>query len=351
MVANGKPAGGAAASVANAALSSSDNNNNNKNNKSIKIIFSDLDGTLIHYPPPNESSSRHHHHPHNKILELPKSSTGKVGVISAKTLSLVETLRQDRNVKFVLISGMRTSTLLQRLPYLPKADAYASENGGRIFYPVLDDEQATNNEDDATTKHIMEQIDSGNNELDDVFWVQPKAYKHERVPGSSSSKSSNNKAFGIREDKAWRKRMVAAMGGDSIGPYTLQEIYDSIDDPTSTSIPLHQRDGLLWDFCRDLIGNHGYVVDTKGYSSCFRINKKQQTLEELKLVKPEDISALLQTPQWASSTSKIDSSVNLSCVDFYPSISGKKNWYVVCVCVCVSLFRGYVQYYHRIYGA
>ena len=138
--------------------------------------------------------------------------------------------------------------------------------------------------------------------------------------------------------------MVAAMGGDSIGSFTLQEIYDSIesDDPTSTSIPLHQRDGLLWDFCRDLIGNHGYVVDTKGYSTCFRINKKQQTLEELKDVRPEDISALLQTPQWAqsSSTSKIDSSVNLSCVDFYPSISGKKNWYVRLVCM---------QLWHRIY--
>ncbi len=35
----------------------------------------------------------------------------------------------------VLITGARTATLLQRLPYLPSADAYVAENGGRIFYP------------------------------------------------------------------------------------------------------------------------------------------------------------------------------------------------------------------------
>ena len=33
------------------------------------------------------------------------------------------------------MTGARTSTLLQRLPFLPAADAYVSENGGRIFYP------------------------------------------------------------------------------------------------------------------------------------------------------------------------------------------------------------------------
>jgi hypothetical protein len=37
-----------------------------------------------------------------------------------------------------LISGARLSTLLMRLPYLPAADAYVCENGGRIFYPGSD---------------------------------------------------------------------------------------------------------------------------------------------------------------------------------------------------------------------
>ena len=35
----------------------------------------------------------------------------------------------------MLITGARTSTLLTRLPFLPAADAYVAENGGRIFYP------------------------------------------------------------------------------------------------------------------------------------------------------------------------------------------------------------------------
>ena len=38
-------------------------------------------------------------------------------------------------MKLVLVSGARAQTLLQRLPFLPAADAYVCENGGRIFYP------------------------------------------------------------------------------------------------------------------------------------------------------------------------------------------------------------------------
>jgi hypothetical protein len=37
---------------------------------------------------------------------------------------------------------MRTTTLFQQLPYLPWADAYVSESGGRIFYPVPLDESS-----------------------------------------------------------------------------------------------------------------------------------------------------------------------------------------------------------------
>lgn len=38
-------------------------------------------------------------------------------------------------VKLVLISGARLSTVLQRLPWLPAADAIVAESGGRIYYP------------------------------------------------------------------------------------------------------------------------------------------------------------------------------------------------------------------------
>jgi hypothetical protein len=33
-----------------------------------------------------------------------------------------------------MISGARTSTIFQRIPFLPEADALATENGGRVFH-------------------------------------------------------------------------------------------------------------------------------------------------------------------------------------------------------------------------
>ena len=38
-------------------------------------------------------------------------------------------------VKLVLITGARLSTMLTRMAFLPAADAYVCENGGRIYYP------------------------------------------------------------------------------------------------------------------------------------------------------------------------------------------------------------------------
>lgn len=59
------------------------------------------------------------------------------GVISAKTLHQVAELRR-KGVLFVVITGARLSTLLMRMPYLPSADAYVCENGGRILFPGSD---------------------------------------------------------------------------------------------------------------------------------------------------------------------------------------------------------------------
>lgn len=56
------------------------------------------------------------------------------GVISLKTLTHLAAIR-SAGVLLVLITGARTSTLFQRLPCLPAADAYVSENGGRLFFP------------------------------------------------------------------------------------------------------------------------------------------------------------------------------------------------------------------------
>eukprot|EP00584_Thalassiosira_punctigera_P027283 CAMPEP_0172580246 /NCGR_PEP_ID=MMETSP1067-20121228/139656_1 /TAXON_ID=265564 ORGANISM="Thalassiosira punctigera, Strain Tpunct2005C2" /NCGR_SAMPLE_ID=MMETSP1067 /ASSEMBLY_ACC=CAM_ASM_000444 /LENGTH=342 /DNA_ID=CAMNT_0013372983 /DNA_START=801 /DNA_END=1829 /DNA_ORIENTATION=+ len=91
----------------------------------VKIIFSDIDGSLIHYSQGHDDDSTQRRDGDNKILELPPSATGMRGTISSRTLAACRDLRIEEGVKLVLITGARTSTLLNRLPFLPKADARA----------------------------------------------------------------------------------------------------------------------------------------------------------------------------------------------------------------------------------
>ena len=92
-------------------------------------VFSDIDGTLVHYPVDLSKEDN------SLLIHLPPSKTGTRGVVSRKTLYLCQKLRSVNNgTPLILVSGMRTTTLFQRMPYLPTADAYVCESGGRIFY-------------------------------------------------------------------------------------------------------------------------------------------------------------------------------------------------------------------------
>ena len=82
--------------------------------RDLAIVFSDLDGTLIHYP--DDTSELFSDDEIERLVQLPESSTGMAGIISAETLRLCQEVRRN-DVKLVLVSGMRTSTLLKRLPY------------------------------------------------------------------------------------------------------------------------------------------------------------------------------------------------------------------------------------------
>eukprot|EP00933_Yihiella_yeosuensis_P007286 TRINITY_DN112245_c0_g1_i1.p1 TRINITY_DN112245_c0_g1~~TRINITY_DN112245_c0_g1_i1.p1 ORF type:complete len:344 (-),score=63.96 TRINITY_DN112245_c0_g1_i1:78-1109(-) len=107
-----------------------------------RIVFSDIDGTLVHLAPDlvelgslsadgqafDTAEGRS-----LAVRPLPPSSTGVQGYISEETLKLVAQLRRAGHI-FVLISGARSSTCMERLPFLPAADAYVMENGGRIFF-------------------------------------------------------------------------------------------------------------------------------------------------------------------------------------------------------------------------
>jgi len=313
---NGKVSASSASSAAAAAKPSkaAEASNSENDSDAIKIIFSDLDGTLIHYPDKNNKDGNTNKNQNSisseqeqQLLQFPPSSTGLRGIISTRTLSAVDEIRNRNKVKFVLVSGMRTSTLLRRLPYLPRADAYCSENGGRIFYPIENDDTKEN--------------DNDNEESNDVFWVKPKNYKHNFAAGRGGD-PRRDKLFGIREDKAWRTQMEASIGGDSFGGFSLQEIHDAAKQ---ASVPLHERDGFLWDFARSLIHTHGFVLDIEGYATCFRVNQKQQTSEAASNAQSDQIRALLDAPEWEDNRSALSSSINLTCVDFYPSCSGKKN--------------------------
>jgi hypothetical protein len=237
----------------------------------ILVVFSDLDGTLIHYPDKIPGTKG--------ILKLPPSSTGMRGIVSSKTLAQIQEIRA-KGIKFVLVSGMRTSTFLSRVPYLPRADAYCTEAGGRIFYPTSEDYSKN------------------------VFKVTPKKY--------DGATEEDLKTFGLVEDLEWRALMEK-----TAGPFGSASLNDIAADPTKVP-DINQRDGLLWDFARDLVSK-GYVLDTKGYSACFRVNLKQQTT-----ISTEEFAAL--SDGTVSPFHGLATSVNLACVDYYPTESGKKNW-------------------------
>jgi hypothetical protein len=246
---------------------------------SIDVVFSDLDGTLIHYPTyvdallKNKSAT--------DTIILPPSSTGMVGVISSATLRLIRDIRQ-MSVKFVLVTGMRASTLLKRMPFLPKADAYCCEAGGRIFYPI-------------------EPTVGG-------YTVRPKSFM--------GSVTSDLDPFSLVEDLEWRNRLaqVDAAGEDGFVGHELSP------NPNIGAIPMSQRKGRLWEYAQLLVAK-GCVIDTYGYSSCFRLNREQQ-------VSVSDSDSLLNIVS-SSLPIGLSTSTNLGCIDIYPSCSGKRNWYVV----------------------
>ncbi|KAI8476919.1 MAG: hypothetical protein J3K34DRAFT_381927 [Monoraphidium minutum] len=98
---------------------------------SFAVLFTDLDGTCVHYQSP---IGRGRDGRPVEILQLPPSKTGTHGIISVRTLQYYAVIRQ-LGVKLVLTTGARLATTLQRLPFLPAADAIVAEGGGRIYYP------------------------------------------------------------------------------------------------------------------------------------------------------------------------------------------------------------------------
>ena len=73
-------------------------------------------------------------HPKNNTPKTPTNPSKSKFPPGASSTNAIET-RISPSSDLEDHAGARTSTLLARLPFLPAADAYASENGGRLFFP------------------------------------------------------------------------------------------------------------------------------------------------------------------------------------------------------------------------
>jgi len=118
--------------------------------RAVRAIFSDLDGTLVHFSQWFERHGVRIVTPADETLAAPKAvvadpageericrvlpkSTMGLGYVSERTVELVDALRED-GVRFVVITAARKSTLLERLELLPTCDVAVGECGTRIYY-------------------------------------------------------------------------------------------------------------------------------------------------------------------------------------------------------------------------
>lgn len=112
----------------------------------LKAIFSDLDGTLVHFPVWFEAHGvrmKHRDDVHHRAVVvdaqgeerpcrlLPRTTMGD-GVVSDRSVELVSQLRKQ-GIMFVIVTGARKSTVLERLQFLPDADVVVGESGSRIY--------------------------------------------------------------------------------------------------------------------------------------------------------------------------------------------------------------------------
>ena len=118
----------------------------------VKAVFSDLDGTLVHFPawfeeygskivrrdPDKQTATVRSPDGEERACRLLPSSTMGDGLVSERTVELIDELR-SLDVLFVVVTAARKSTLLERLPLLPAVDAAVGETGSRIYVDgVLD---------------------------------------------------------------------------------------------------------------------------------------------------------------------------------------------------------------------
>lgn len=176
---------------------------------------------------------------------------GAQGVISVQTLRLYASLR-SLGVRLVVISGARCSTLLSRLPYLPAADAYVCEGGGRVFYPA-----------------------------------------------AASGGQGLPTAAPLIEDLSWRARHAATAGPAG-----------------QDGVPPERRAGSLWALYARLQAEAaatGLTLDAVSYTTAFRVKGEEGAVAAALAALPEGLAT----------------AVNLGAADVFPATCGKVRGRVV----------------------
>eukprot|EP00667_Euglena_gracilis_P014338 EG_transcript_14858 len=243
-----------------------------------KVLFSDLDGTLVHFH--HEIASYAHVQPipdrgpaevnalytdttsgeQRPCYTLPSSTAGPA-YISLRTHELLQRLR-GQGVLFVIVTAGRKSTLLARIPMLPTADVYVGETGGRIL----------------------------------LNRQSPLLFPEAGHPVSAPPPPPPC----LELDAEWSARLAPITG------------------PLDSETPPLDRPGDLWDAFRRLHAR-GLAPDGNAYWACFRVDAAKAaplTPPEAEVALREVCAALPETLATAS---------NLGKTDFFPACSGKGN--------------------------
>ena len=211
----------------------------------LKAIFSDLDGTVVHFPKWFEAHGTRIVSrdvvKKTAVVESPSgerrdcrllpSSTMGDGFVSERTIELVKQLR-DEGISFVIVTAARKSTLFERQPMLPACDAACCETGSRVYLGT-------------------------DNGLDGL-------------------------------DLEWAAR------------------FEDITGPLERELDVSERPEALWAFFRLLQSSvAGLKCDARSYYGCFRVDTKDDPAVEAAL--REVISASLPSGvDWAMNLGKFD---------------------------------------------
>jgi len=179
-------------------------------------------------------------------------------------------------VKFVIISGARTTTMFARYPRLPTCDAIACETGAKILYPPAPGTAGAGSGESET-------VDQGHGGRGDAQTL--------------SDPFAHTVAGGVLEmDTTWSKP------------------FENVTGPLDSSLAPLERSGTLWDLYRELSAL-GLEPDARGYYGCFRVNCRNDE-RKLALLRPFLDEAAL-------AARSVDHAMNLGMYDFFPSLAGK----------------------------